>query len=83
MRDRAVLDDAAVDEDVLGAADRPLVAERGDVAVDLQARRLLAQLDQVEPFAEQLEEPLAAGLSTVDTRPACGVALVSVNPTSG
>ena len=59
VRDGAVLDDAAVDEDVLGAADRPLVAERRDVAVDLQPARLLAQLDQIEPLAEQLEEALA------------------------
>ena len=39
VRDRPVLDDAAVDEDVLRAADRALVAERRDVAVDRQARR--------------------------------------------
>jgi hypothetical protein len=35
-----------------------LIPERGDVAVNVQPARLLAQLDQVEPFAEQLEEPL-------------------------
>ena len=62
MRDGAVLDDAPVDEDVLGAADRSLVAERRDVAVDLQPTRFLAQLDQIEPLAEQLEEPLAEPL---------------------
>ena len=72
VRDRAVLDDAAVDEDVLGAADRPLVAERRDVAVNLQAARFLAQLDQIEPLAEQLEEPLAAGRPPADTPAACG-----------
>ncbi len=58
VRDRPVLDDAAVDEDVLSPADRPLIAERGDVALDLEPRGLLADLDQIEPLAEQLKEAL-------------------------
>ena len=59
VRDRPVLDDAAVDEDVLRAAGRALVAERRDVAFDLQAAGVLSHLDQVGALAEQLEEPLA------------------------
>ena len=59
VRDRPVLDDAAIDEDVLGAADRSLVAEDGDVSMDLQAGRFLPDLDQIGAFAEQLEEALA------------------------
>jgi hypothetical protein len=54
VRDRPVLDDAAVDEDVLRPADRPLVAERRDVAMNLQAGRLLPDLDQLRTLAEQL-----------------------------
>ena len=66
MRDRAVLDDAAVDEDVLGAADRPLIAECRDVAVNLQPGRLLAHFDQVEALAEELEEPLAESVRRLE-----------------
>ena len=41
------LHDAAVDEDVLRPAHRALLAERRDVAVNRDAGRLLAQLDQI------------------------------------
>src|SRR4029450_13080438 len=58
VRDGAVLDDAPVDEDVLGAADRTLIAEGGHVAMDLEPGRLLAHLDQIEPFTEELKEPI-------------------------
>ena len=59
VRDRPILDDAPVDEDVLRAAHRALIAECRDVAVDLQARGFLTQLDQIETFTEQLKESLA------------------------
>ena len=42
VRDRPVLDDAAVDEDVLRAAGRSLIAERGDIPFDLQAAGLFS-----------------------------------------
>ena len=58
VRDRAVPDDAAVDEDVLRAAHGPVIAERRDVAVNRDARRVLAELEQIRPIAEQLEEAL-------------------------
>ena len=72
VRDGPVLDDAAVDEDVLRAAGRPLVAERGDVAFDLQAAGLLPDLDQVGALAEQLEEPLAQAARRRALEQACG-----------
>jgi hypothetical protein len=52
VRDRAVFDDAAVDEHVLSATHRALIAERGDVAVNLQSGRLFAQFDQVKTLAK-------------------------------
>ena len=57
MGDRAVLDDAAVDEHVLRTAHRALVAECGNVAVNLQSRGFLANLDQIEALPKQLIEP--------------------------
>ena len=59
VRDRPVLHDAAVDEHVLGAARRPLVAERRDEPFDLQPRGVLTDFDEIGAIAEQLEEPLA------------------------
>ena len=58
VRDRPVLDDPAVDEDVLLAADRALVAKRRDESVHRQAARFLVDLDEVGALAEQLKEPL-------------------------
>ena len=90
VRDGAVLHDAAVDEDVLGAAHRPLIAECRNVAVDLQPRRLLAHFDQIEAFAEELEKsfrrPVRRRALEQPARPAppdVDAPLVSVNPTSG
>ena len=45
VRDRPVLDDPAVDEDVLRPARRPLLGQRRDVAGQPQAAGLLAHLD--------------------------------------
>ena len=59
MRDGPVLDDAPVHEDVLGSANRPLIAEGRDVAVNLEPSGFLPQLDQVEPLPEELKEALA------------------------
>ena len=88
VRDGPVLHDPAVDEDVLRAAHRPLVAERRDVAVDLQAAGFLADLDEVRPLAEQLKEALArdprpAGTRAVCVRARSESALVSAKPTVG
>ena len=82
VRDGAVFDDAAVDEDVLGAAHGPLVAERGDVAVDLQAGRFLADLDEVRPLTKQLEEALAETLAGGHSS-SLRAPLVRENPTVG
>ena len=83
VRDGPVLDDAAVDEDVLLAADRPLVAERGDEPVDRQARRFLVDLDEVRrarrTAGRSARGTPAAGGHSSSRRPP----LVSVKPTSG
>ena len=47
MGNRAVLHDAAVDEDVLRAARRPLLGERRDVSREAQPARLLVDFDEV------------------------------------
>ena len=47
VRDRPVLDDAAVDEDVLRPARRPLLGQRRDVAEHLHVAAVAADLDQV------------------------------------
>ncbi len=52
VRDRPVLDDAAVDEHVLLATHWPLIAERGDIPVDLQPAGFLPYLDQIGAFPE-------------------------------
>ncbi len=59
VRDGTVLDDAAVDEDVLRAPDRPFVSEGGNVALDGDAAGFLPDFDQIGPFPVQLKEPLA------------------------
>ncbi len=55
--DRTVLDNAAVDEQVLGSARRPLLRQRGDVAEQLDVAGVAANLDQVAPVAIQLIQP--------------------------
>ena len=73
VSDGAILDDSAVDEDILRAAYRPLVAERRDVAVDLEPGGFLAHLDEIGALAEQLEEPFTKACPPEDTR---GVSVV-------
>src|SRR5438067_1314835 len=51
VRDRAILDDAAVDEDVLRAPRRARVGERGDESGQPQTARLLPDLYQIGPLA--------------------------------
>src|SRR6476659_10167909 len=58
VRDGPVLDDAAVDEDVLLAANRPGVAEGGHEPFDEDPASFLVDRDQVRALAEQLKEPL-------------------------
>ena len=72
VRDGAVPDDAAVDEDVLRAAHRTVVAERGHVAVNRNAPRLLAELQQIQALTEQLEEALGQAPLRADIRAAGG-----------
>ena len=59
VRDRPILDDAPVDEDVLRSACRPLVGERRDVPGQSDAAGVLADFEQVGPFAVQLKQPIA------------------------
>ena len=58
VRHRAVLDDAAVDEQVLRTARRPLLGQRRDVAEQLDVAAVATHLDQVAAIAVQLIEPL-------------------------
>ena len=59
VRDRLVLDDAPVDEDVLRTARRPLLGQRGDEAGEPDAAGLLAHFHQVAPLAVELIQPVA------------------------
>ena len=61
VRDRTVLDDPAVDEDVLRSARRSLIGERGDETRQLQAARLLLQVDQIVALAVHLIQTIARG----------------------
>ncbi len=58
MGDRPVLDDAAVDEDVLGPARRPLLGQRRDVANDFHVAPIAAHFDQIAALSVQLIEPI-------------------------
>ncbi len=71
VRDGAVLDDATVDEYVLGPANRTVIAERRNVTMDRDPRRVLLNLDQIRTIAEQLKEPLRQPRSwrTLEHRP--------------
>ena len=59
VRDRPVLDDAAVDEDVLRTARRPLLGERRDVAGHAQPAGFLSDLEEIAPLAVDLIQPIA------------------------
>jgi hypothetical protein len=59
VRDRAVANDPAVDEDVLRASHRPLLAKRGDEPDDGDASGDLLDADQVGPIAVDLVEALS------------------------
>ena len=59
VSDRPILDDAAVDEDVLRAARRPLFSEGGDEPGEPKAARLLPDLEQVVAFAVELIQAVA------------------------
>ena len=72
VRDRPVLHDAAIDEHVLGAADRPLIAEPRHVAFDRQAASFLAHIHEIGTVAEELKKPLGQRRRPADTAAACG-----------
>ena len=59
VRDRPILDDAPVDEDVLRTTRRSLLGERRDEAGERHAARVLAQLHQVAALAVHLIQPVA------------------------
>ena len=61
VQDGPVLHRAAVDEQVLGAAGRPVGGQRRRQTVQPDPRRLLAHLDQPRPIAVDLEEPVGEG----------------------
>ena len=58
VRDRLVLDDAPIDEDVLRAARRPLLCERRHEALDAEAGQRLAHRHEIGPVAEDLIQPV-------------------------
>jgi hypothetical protein len=58
MRDRAVLDDATVDEDVLRSARRPGVCKRSDEAAHRDDARVTPHVDQVRPIPVDLIKAL-------------------------
>ena len=58
VRDGLVPYDPAVDEDVLGAARRPLIGQRGDDAGEPQAVGGAIDCDQVGTIAVDLEQPV-------------------------
>jgi hypothetical protein len=58
MRDRPILDDPAVDEEVLRPACRTLLGERCHISVQHDPAGLLVHLQQVIPIAVQLIEPV-------------------------
>ena len=61
VRDRAILDDAPVDEDVLRPARRTLLRQRGDEPGELQPARVLFQLQQIAALAVDLIQAIALG----------------------
>ena len=58
VRDRAVLDDAAIDEDVLRPARRPLLRQRGDEADNFHLAAVPAHVNQVPTLAVELIQPI-------------------------
>ena len=58
VRDRLVLHDAPVDEDVLGASRRPLLGKRGHEAFDAEAGQRLPHRHEIGPFAKHLIQPV-------------------------
>ena len=66
-----------------GAAHRPLVAERRDVAVDRQPAGFLAHLDQIGRARRTAERTARAGRPPAGTRADVRPPLVSEKPTSG
>ena len=83
VRDRPVLDDAAVDEDVLRAARRPLLGQRRDVAGQPDAARLLARPRSGRCARRTAGRGDRAATPPADTAAPCAPALVSVKPISG
>ena len=59
VRDGPVLDDAAVDEDVLRPARRPLLGQRRDEAEDLHVAAVAPHFDQIGALAVQLVQAIA------------------------
>ena len=64
VRDGPVLDDAAVDEDVLRSARRALLRQRRDEAVQPQAADLRCDRHQIVAIAVELIEPVAPAIAT-------------------
>ena len=62
VQDGAVLDRAAVDEQVLRTADRPVGGQRGGQTGEPHPRRLLAHRDQPRPIPVDLEETVGERL---------------------
>ena len=69
--DRPILDDAAVDEDVLRPARRPLLGQRRDVSDDLHVAAFAPHLDQVVALAVQLIQAIAQRRPPAGTAAPC------------
>ena len=72
VRDCAVLDDAAIDEEVLGTPRRPLLGERRDESGQSQTAGSFSDVDKIRTFAVQLIETVAqrCGRGALHHRPA-------------
>ena len=58
VRDRPILDDAAIDEDVLRSSHRSLLGQCRDEAVQSQSAEFAIDLNQILPIAIQLIQPI-------------------------
>ena len=83
VRDRLVLDDAAVDEDVLRPARRPLLGQRRDVAGQPDAAGFLARPRSDRRARRTADRADRAATPPADTGAPCAPPLVSVKPISG
>ena len=83
VRDRLVLDDPAVDEDVLRASPRPLLRQRGHEAVHAELQPLPSRPPPGRPAPRTAGRSARAASSRAGTWMTVRPALASVKPTPG